>query len=312
MGFDQGRAFRDLLRARLGRPELKRRHSFTLLHPLLLHPLASGPVLGRAPAREIIRHYAHGCERMSGVAEGAGVPLASLMELFLSGAEQGGESFWDESVTLAARRAADGTALTLARSLEPEVAPDAVWVARRSCPDVGFSSLEVTLPWSVTSVAGLNQAGLSAALAPLPRSEFASSSAQATPALLVQDCLQRFAQVDAALDWCMKRPVSGRACIVLADASGASGAVEIQGARRQVKRARDGLLLAGVGADFEARVRKRFQESPGLDPGALFDRGGGAPSGGAGWVRADPHARQLALCRQYGSHREDPPELFSL
>ena len=40
------------------------------------------------------------------------------------------------------------------------------WVLRRSRPEVGFASVEVTLPWLATAIAGINEGGVAVAMVP--------------------------------------------------------------------------------------------------------------------------------------------------
>ena len=79
---------------------------------------------------------------------------------------------------------------------------------RESRPVVGFRSLDVTRPWLVPAVAGVNEAGL-AVIAQWPGAAAVDGDG-APPLLLVQDCLARFENVAGAADWCRKRPVEGR------------------------------------------------------------------------------------------------------
>ena len=76
LGLDQGAACtqairswldeRGIARARRGFPNLRR--------------LTSGGVLGAGVGREVVRHYPHLAERMSGIARASGVSLDALME----------------------------------------------------------------------------------------------------------------------------------------------------------------------------------------------------------------------------------------
>ncbi|MCZ6784692.1 MAG: hypothetical protein O7G30_15435, partial [Proteobacteria bacterium] len=162
------------------------------------------------------------------------------------------------------------------------------WILRRSRPEVGFESVEVTLPWLASSVAGVNVRGLAAALAVGVGPDDAGSTAP----LLVQECLQRFEHLDAALDWCLKRPVSGTGCVILSDASGESAAVEIGAVYRRVRRPAEGILVAGDGSERAAQVRKALGLGRDLEAALGL------------CVSLDPAARSLALLRD-GSARVD-------
>jgi hypothetical protein len=192
-------------------------------------------------AREISRHYPHLGERVQGVARGSGQSIDSMMELFVRAvcAELEGEVL-SAPASVGVREGSQGTRVERALSLGREAGSG--WILRHSRPEVGFASVELTLPWLATSVLGVNEAGVAAAIgasavepAPRPRSPSAL--------LLVQECLQRFHDLPGAIDWCLKRPVSGCASIVLADAEGSVTSITIDGDERRV---------APAAADFGA------------------------------------------------------------
>jgi hypothetical protein len=209
MGRAQGLACRSEIRARVdalgARPRGRR--------PWSLRPLVAGGVLGDGMGREIFRHYPHLGERIQGLAQGAGHSIESLMELFLRAcrADTPGEAFAAEANVAA--RAGGG------------------WIARRSEPDVGFASVEITLPWLPCAVAGVNERGIAAAIVSHPG---ARPSDAPSALLLVQECLQRFDDVTGCIDWSLKRPASGCARLVVAAGSGRVVAIEIDGDRRSI------------------------------------------------------------------------------
>lgn len=172
-------------------------------------PLASGAVLGRGPGREILRHYPHHGERLAGMALAAGVPLDSLV------AKNAREMSRDPAMESRARCiAAPGEPVCLVREVHDGPDADAVYTVRRSVPEVGFASVELTKPWFVSAFAGVNEHGLAIVLqAPLE----AGSPTGLTATLLVQDCLQRFSTVAACVDWCSKRPSQGASRLGVAD-----------------------------------------------------------------------------------------------
>ncbi len=138
----------------------------------------------------------------------------------------------------------------LTRGFSNGTGAGSAWLVRRSRPDVGFASVELTLPWLVCAAAGVNEAGLSAALAPkaTPSGTRREAGAPApSAALLVQECLQRFESLEACLEWSSKRPASGDACLLFVDARGAAAAVEFSDSRRRVVRASAGTLVARPG-----------------------------------------------------------------
>ena len=81
------------------------------------------------------------------------------------------------------------------------------WIVRRSLPEIGFASVELTLPWLAPAVAGVNEKGLAVAIVP-EAAERAALAFSPPALLLVQDCLQRFADLESALEWCARRPAA--------------------------------------------------------------------------------------------------------
>jgi hypothetical protein len=212
---------------------------------LSLAPFASGPVLGRGPGREFIRHYTHLAERAEGLALGADLRLEAVAALLFDAPGALARSAPALSV------GGDGGAV-VARALPRAPTASERWLLRRSRPEVGFASVEVTLPWLPAAVAGVNEAGLAVALAP--------GDAPAVLALLVQEGLQRFGDLASALDWCLKRPGEGRGTILLADECGASAAVHFEDAVRRVERGDpSGGLVAGD-PTAASELRKRLEE----------------------------------------------------
>lgn len=208
MGLAQGNALREAIRVEVARAGLALRRS----HWPSLRPLVSGPLRGRGAGRELFRHFAHQAERLEGLAQAADVPLDSLLELQLR------------------MRTLDG-------------GPG--FIVRASRPVVGFRSLELTWPWLVPAVAGVNEMGLAVIACPPSAARSGDPPShregQAPPVLLVQDCLARFENVAGALDWCRKRPVEGEQVLLLADASGARAEVLVSGRLRPIESGARGL-----------------------------------------------------------------------
>lgn len=212
LGWDQGRACRSALRAALPTGRLQR---------LFARPDAeTARVL-----RDLRRHYPHQAEMLEGLARGAGVALVPLGRAML-------QSLHPAAEAVLAARLADGRC-----AVAVEV-PSAARL-RRSRPEGRFSSVELTLPVLTTALLGVNEAGLVVAASP---GAGEPSPCRAPAPLLVRDCLERFAAVEAALEWCLERPAAGRGSLLLADASGAV-AVELRDGQRAAVRPADGLLL---------------------------------------------------------------------
>lgn len=226
MGLAQGRQLRDVIAAQVARAGLPTRRS----RWPSLRGVVSGPFRGRGAGRELFRHFAHQAERLEGLAQGADLPLDSLLELQLRMGSGGGGG----GARSDPGREGDG---------EGEGERGA-WIVRESRPVVGFRSLELTRPWLVPAVVGVNEAGL--AVIARRSEDGAGSGVRANAAaqgragdapaiLLVQDCLARFEHLAGAVDWCRKRPVEGRSTILLGDASGARAMVEFRGRERLVE-----------------------------------------------------------------------------
>ncbi len=244
MGLAQGAALGAEIRAACraaGLPDRRRRSPS-------LRGLASGPVRGRGAGRELIRHYAHQAERLEGLARGADVPLDSLLALHLrvrAGGADGG--LLARRASLRARAcgdAMDGKSALLERSLPGAERDEAPWMLRESRPVVGFRSVEIGLPWLVPGVAGVNEAGLAMLAGPVL---WGRKGMDGWPpsALLLQECLQRFEDLEGALGWCRKRPVEGEQSFVLADASGAVATVIASGRERRIQLGEGELYLEG-------------------------------------------------------------------
>jgi hypothetical protein len=275
LGLDQGHACRDAIRDAVARSGAR----VPRWRLPSLRPLVSGPVLGRGPGRETIRHYAHLAERTMGLALGSDLPFEPLMELLVQAAPPLGAGA--AAVSLAGE---GGAAPLLARALPPATSSGSRWVRRRSRPHVGFASEEVTLPWLAASAAGVNEAGLAAAAVPEPGAQDGCTAA----VLLVQECLQRFSELAPALDWCLQRPAWGAGHVLLAHADGEVAAVALADGRRRTRREREGLLVAGLAPEREAELRKRVAEGGRAALAEALDAEGA-------WVAVDPAAGSLAL-----------------
>ncbi len=228
-------------------------------------------------SRELLRHFPRQAETLAGIAATAGVPLAWLAELQHR-----------EASPLQAPLAAAASG-ELARSgaiLGCEIAGQ--WIVRRSRPEGGFRSVELTRPWLAHALLGVNEAGLAAAVSSGGSTpggagaERPSSGRALLPAApLATDCLQRFATLEACLDWCTARPGDGPATLLFADASGEIAGVEFAAAsearsepeaseghrgRRRVLRSAEGWLAAGGSRDAREWLAKTLRESKDIDP----------------------------------------------
>lgn len=224
LGGAQGRACRDALRAHCRSGGLWTQ---------LVAGLSPGGVVGSRALRDVRRHFPHQAEQLEGIARGAGLPLGRIGRAMLS----------------ALAGPSHGASLALTRSGAPLVArpilPGAL--LRRTRPEGRFRTLELTLAPLTTALLGVNEMGLALACDSGPL-QTGGEACAAPAALLARDCLERFAAVEAALEWCVRRPAAQRAAILVADASGAVAGVEIAGGARRVLRPENGVLLPkGVG-----------------------------------------------------------------
>jgi hypothetical protein len=271
LGRDQGRACAEWLRAGFASLPLARR---------LRLRLGVGAAAAGGVRRELRRHFPRQAETLAGIAGAAGVPAAWLEACL----ETEGEAREPELAIAALR---EGGQARVLRRLAGE------WILRRSQPEGGYRSVEITRPWLAHALLGVNEAGLAAAVVTTagPRARGGLPSAP-----LIQDCLQRFAALEAALEWCLARPAERDAALILADAHGEIAAVEIAASGRRVLRPVDGWLA--VGGSPAARAELAGQ------------REGGA--GLAGLLAADPSAREVEIAGvRWGIQGRSCPEVAS-
>jgi len=204
----------------------------------------------------------------------------------------GGEDLDAPAVATVGSELASASGVMLARTLPAPGGPGAGWLVRRSRPEVGFASVEVTLPWLVSAVAGVNEAGLCVAIVPAT-DRIDSADTSAPFMLLVQECLQRFEVVRTATDWCVNRPSSGAATLLIGDAEGAMAAVHAAGEERSVVDAdEDRLLLAGG----SSKLREQIVQARAIDGETLLADLPKAPErvdASPAWVRL--HAAERLL-----------------
>ncbi len=210
LGLDQGTALRDAI-ARAARA------------------VASPARLVRAQ-RAALRHFPHAYERALGLALGARIADARALALQAALGDAGA------AVCCAASRSESGSPL-IGRALGPHALfaePD--FVVRTSAPDTDFRSVELVWAWGVAGLVGVNEHGVAVAACAGEGAgaETGAAVGAVTAGLLAQDCLQRFDAVEKAIDWLMRRPAEGSVSLLLADASGATARVEVDGEKRWV------------------------------------------------------------------------------
>ena len=216
---------------------------------------------GRGSFREMIRHYTHLAERVDGLSRGADLPIDSVFPL--QDADPGSA---EGSLTLVASGFESTPGPTLVRGLS---GPD--WVVRKSRPEVGFASIELTRPWSASSVAGINEASLAVCLVPDRLSSEAQVSGRPPVPLLVQECLQRFEDVDAGIDWCSHRPAHGAARLLLADASGRRALIRFEGEQVDVTRDLADVQALGTSGTQVESLLESVAQTREMDPVLLSE-----------------------------------------
>ena len=253
LGLDQGLHFREVIRAEVER-RLRGKGSGRLLSSLA----GRDPEIARA-ARDATRFFPHMAERAEGIARGARISSADVAALLARECRGG----WETLVGVRAEGSGSGVSIALSSERESPL------FVRRSQPENGYRSLEIGIPWRVPALAGVNQHGLAVATSGMVSSSEPLSTCAAPAALLVQDCLQRFDDVEKALEWCERRPAGGDASILFADANGVLARIDLAGELRQVHRDMGGILM-GAGAPARvASVEKACRASERLDAEAL-------------------------------------------
>ena len=278
LGLDQGRACRRSLREAFERSPLHERW-----------PLPLGAAHARL-ARDLKRHFPHLAESLAGLAVGAGVPERWLVRRLA-----------DE---LATPREARAVASAAAGAL---LAVDCAgpWIARRSRPEGGFACLELVRPWLVAAFAGVNEAGLAVVAA---IGSGAPGACAAPAALLAQDCLQRFARVESALDWCCGRPAGHAAALLFADSRGELAGVELRAGSRRLLHPEAALLAWADAGAAGAELAKALREAAPATAASLARVL--APAAPAGTAALDPAARRLGVFSAATSDGE--PDWLSL
>ena len=270
LGVAQGRACAAAIRARVGRPSRWRR---------------TPAALARLD-RDLWRHHPQIAERIEGLVLGARVSRRALLEALAGEAGMG------------AGPPRGGLALALAGG-PPLLAKlvgdgEAGLVLRRSRPEAGIAALEATLAWLPSALAGVNEAGLAVAVSAAVAPPEPGEPCFAPALVLVQDCLQRFASAEAAVDWCLKRPAGGAAAILAADARGHVLGAALEGSRRAALAPEDGVLVGSGPEPQRAALAKACREAPARDPSALATALAAAAPGALA-LCLDPTRRRLTL-----------------
>jgi hypothetical protein len=254
LGFDQGTHCRSALNAAYRSLSRWQRARLRLL---------AEPEECRRVRLEIRRFYPQQAESMEAMARASRVPVSWLIAMHIVNLRSASPA---DALVLAAASAITDRGGLLARPLPGDA------IVRRSRPESGFRSIELTQPWRIAPLAGVNEAGLAVACA--SNSGEGAESRHAVPAaLLAHDCLRRFDSLDGAIDWLLVRPGGGKSVLVLADRSGEIAGVSADGDERRVIRPAGDLFVHTGGHVRQAEIEKGLREaSPllGSDLGRFF------------------------------------------
>jgi hypothetical protein len=241
--------------------------------------LLAEPDACRRARLEIRCFYPQQAEMMEAMARASRVPLSWLIANLTGNLPTAASA---ESLVLAAAAAISERGGLLARALPGDA------IVRRSRPESGFRSIELTQPWRIAPLAGVNEAGL--AVACVSNSGGVAGSRHAAPAaLLAHDCLRRFDCLDGAINWLLVRPGGGRSMLVLADLSGEIAGVIADGGERRIFRPADGLIVHTGGHARQGEIEKGLREASPLlasDLGRFF---------GMPLVVVEPSRRMIGL-----------------
>lgn len=221
LGRDQGRAARDALRALAGEQGFVGRWRD--------HLQLGDPGTGRW-LRDLRRYFPHQHEWLEGAARASGLPTRALARVAVAALDA------ERDALLVGIEGDEGAALWRSAARDSGL--------RRVHPEGRFRSIELASPALAAPWIGVNESGLAVAVTGGRRSARCTAHA----ALLARDCLERFESVESSLAWCLGRPASPGANILLADDSGELAGVELLPAGREVRRAESGVLVLGSGA----------------------------------------------------------------
>jgi len=267
LGQDQGRQLRDEIRAAVG--------ADTPWSRLLAHrPDAATTTLHR----DLRRYFPHQAEWLESMARAAGVPQRSLLRALLADATP------VAPVALGFRGEAG---VRIAIPVPPRA------IVRTLRPEGRFASVEVSRPTATSPIAGVNEAGLVVAVVP----RHLSPSRFCAPVwLFARDCLDRFENVEPALEWCLSRPAAVGGALLLADASGALVGVDASAPARRTLAASGEWLALGAAAREPPALPKTEQlaDAEEMDSALAATLASLAPTPGVSLL-VDPIGRRLRV-----------------
>lgn len=243
MGREQGHRLRDVICD--ARQALERLESFRLERPWWL-PFAAFRRLAERKAERTLtaplaRQFPNCSARLTAIAEGSGVRpgviyLLNAIESLLSAVR--------DHVVYPPPGACSAVAVRGERSItgEPIIAKNfdylplvqPFYFLRESQPESGHRSLEFTVAPLVGTIDGINEKGLCIC----NNYAYATDSAAptATISMLIAEALERCATVAEAAEFIAAQPRWGSGLLMLADASGDMGSLEVSSTRSRLRR----------------------------------------------------------------------------
>lgn len=185
----------------------------------------------------------HQYERLEGISESSGAPLAELLSIQALEVMADDVSLVIEgcfSAAFAPSRTSDGEPVVIKNfDFIRDFADDNI--ARLSSPKNGFASFELTYKQITGSHDGMNEKGL--VITYNYGLTVEKTQARLPITLLVQEMLENCATVEAALALVGNFRFPNAAILTIADASGAAASVEITPEHIAVRRPQDGILV---------------------------------------------------------------------
>lgn len=233
MGRQQGETLRHSIAA--SRRTLLSLERFQMLCPRWV-PMPMFEFMSRQKARKLVepplrQHYVNQALYYDGLARGSGVGLGNLLlltsaEILLSRID------FAAACSAAAVRTPDGIVLHKNFDYPEPIRP--YYFVRSCAPDQGFATLEFTVAPLAGAVDGVNERGLGVTY------DYAFCTDpirhNVPLSIAINEMLRSCATLNEALDFLSKRPRSGGALLMIADASGAAASVELSNTRLSVRR----------------------------------------------------------------------------
>ncbi len=211
--------------------------------PALLWKALDGPT-GALVAQfrgRLEAQFANQCERLRGIAEGAGIPVTRFYFALAAG-------LWLETtvapvggVAFAIEKARSSGGVLLARNVDARVFLKGATQVRASHPSRGYGSIEFGFVNEPGSHVGLNEAGLAVSMTSACDPGATRVGVPASWAL--QEVLERYRTVGEAVAYLSGLSFARPRTFVLGDATGSVALLEVANLATRVRRARDGYVV---------------------------------------------------------------------